>query len=105
MPPARPGPDGLLGELQGPGSGLTGLPVPVELLHEDPRGLVVHPPETHDHAGCSGEEEGPTDADDQTLDELGDDLEFTEPDESDADEESLFEAPGVDLSEDEAKGE
>ena len=52
-----------------------------------------------------GAEQRPTDADDRTLDELDNDLEFVEPEDSDADDEALFEAPGVDLSEDDAKGE
>ena len=43
------------------------------------------------------------DVDDRTLDELDNDLEFTEPDESEVDSEGLFEAPGVDLSEDKTK--
>jgi molecular chaperone DnaK len=42
-------------------------------------------------------------ADDQTLDEVGDDLEYAETDEAEVDSGSLFEAPGVDLSEDKTK--
>ena len=52
---------------------------------------------------AEGAEEDLIDADDRTLDELGDDLEYTEPDESEDDSGALFEAPGVDLSEDKTK--
>jgi hypothetical protein len=52
---------------------------------------------------AEGADEDLIDADDRTLDELDDDLEYTEPDESEVDSEALFEAPGVDLSEDKTK--
>jgi hypothetical protein len=54
---------------------------------------------------AEGGEEGSIEADDRTLDELGDDLEYVESDESEGDAGALFEAPGVDLSEDETKAE
>jgi molecular chaperone DnaK len=61
-------------------------------------------PEIEPAAGSAERaEEEAIDVDDRTLDELGDDFEFTEPDESEGDSEALFEAPGVDLSEDETK--
>jgi len=51
-----------------------------------------------DGNGGSGE-----DADEQTLDEMSDDLEFVDTNEEEVDSDALFEAPGVDLSEDEDK--
>jgi molecular chaperone DnaK len=62
--------------------------------------------ETAPAAGSAGgAEEDLLDTDDLTLDDLGDDLEYTELDESEVDPQTLFEAPGVDLSEDETKDE
>jgi molecular chaperone DnaK len=50
-----------------------------------------------------GDGESAEDADEQTLDEISDDLEFVDTDEAEVDPDALFEAPGVDLSEDETK--